>query len=544
MACCVCCFGSVVCCKLASAALKAVRNISVRSPCPGGAACKNSDPRHLANTSHPDDADYGYSVRVHGGRGEFCTLRTCFNFMDPLQSGYVSEPAALRELLHHCDQTPRLPVMRIGLVNSIVQRNSCLRCITKILSCFCGQRHVWENPRKLAKIWKEMDTDGNGYIDFPEFVEWAISSGANFGLPQCLGMLDFGGGGAQPREYSLKCSVVGCECSAFCGVSATQQSRGDQADPFIASNRFCSVAGCGHRHGIHAAELNVQLKALLPSSWASAEGMNISRIAGTLKRLLTFGSASQTTRAQSGLSQQGEQRLHLCSREVVEQIQQLVNASVRQKWTRDRGKVRVPSGYKVVRVEHNTNARMWLKYSMKRALIREGVLDSCGTKEVKLSVDRYTMRTSGATPALHAKIEPLQEDINEWLLWHGASAQGARHIAEQEFKQLYAGSTTGTLYGKGTYFSDSCTKADEYAKETGYSNVRTLLLCRVTGGRVRYTDEVTPNAAALENCVFRGPCDSVLGDREKARDTFKEIVIYDSSQAYPEFLVHYEPLYE
>jgi hypothetical protein len=106
-----------------------------------------------------------------------------------------------------------------------------------------------------------------------------------------------------------------------------------------------------------------------------------------------------------------------------------------------------------------------------------------------------------------------------------------------------AGSATGTLYGRGTYLSDSCTKADEYAGEVE-KDLFCLMLCRVMGGRVKYTDEVTPDAAALERSVLEGEFDSVLGDREVCRKTFKEIVIYESSQAYPEFLVYYRRKYE
>merc|ERR1719446_1394620 len=109
---------------------------------------------------------------------------------------------------------------------------------------------------------------------------------------------------------------------------------------------------------------------------------------------------------------------------------------------------------------------------------------------------------------------PTDKSMNEWYLFHGTSPAGAKAICSTDFKQLYAGSATGTLYGPGTYFSDSCTKADEYAKE-GESGIRVMLLCRVMGGRVKYTDEVAPDAAELTRSVLQGPYDSIYGDREK-----------------------------
>merc|ERR1711879_178769 len=136
-----------------------------------------------------------------------------------------------------------------------------------------------------------------------------------------------------------------------------------------------------------------------------------------------------------------------------------------------------------------------------------------------------------------------EEDMNELFLWHGSSHQVALSIVESEFKQPYAGSATGTLYGPGTYFTDSCTKADEYAKPDE-TDTRVMLLCRVMCGRMRYNDEAAPDAAALTRNVLQGPYDSVYGDREKCRGTFKEIVIYESNQAYPEYLVYYKRCFE
>ena len=48
----------------------------------------------------------------------------------------------------------------------------------------------------------------------------------------------------------------------------------------------------------------------------------------------------------------------------------------------------------------------------------------------------------------------------------------------------------------GLYFAESCTKADEYARDdTGhYSDVRALLLCRVCMGSIHYTTEPEPDA--------------------------------------------------
>ena len=57
-------------------------------------------------------------------------------------------------------------------------------------------------------------------------------------------------------------------------------------------------------------------------------------------------------------------------------------------------------------------------------------------------------------------------------------------------------SLQGFVPEPGLYFAESCTKADEYARDdTGhYSDVRALLLCRVCMGRIHYTTEPEPDA--------------------------------------------------
>jgi len=227
-----------------------------------------------------------------------------------------------------------------------------------------------------------------------------------------------------------------------------------------------------------------------------------------------------------------------CDALVTAQVQACVDATVRNLWTRDRGKgVPVPSGYEVLRVRRNENLKLWRKYALKRSLIKEGIAAG-GT-----SLVHYAPRTKSVCGFLEDS--PLDIECNEWVLWHGTTPDGAERICEVDFKQRLAGSSTGMLYGPGTYFTDSCTKADEYCREA-QGGLYSMLLCRVVGGRVRYTDEVNPDAglAGLTGDVLHGSFDSVLGDREKCRGTFKEYVIYASDQAYPEFIVMYRRKYE
>eukprot|EP00929_Paragymnodinium_shiwhaense_P057699 TRINITY_DN28888_c0_g1_i2.p1 TRINITY_DN28888_c0_g1~~TRINITY_DN28888_c0_g1_i2.p1 ORF type:complete len:119 (+),score=20.95 TRINITY_DN28888_c0_g1_i2:307-663(+) len=88
-------------------------------------------------------------------------------------------------------------------------------------------------------------------------------------------------------------------------------------------------------------------------------------------------------------------------------------------------------------------------------------------------------------------------------------------------------------------WGQSITKADEYAKANTAGNYA-VLLCRVLGGKVLYTDEVSPNPEDLVHQCVEGPYDSVLGDRERIRGTFREFVLFDSEDVYPEYIVEYQ----
>jgi len=106
-----------------------------------------------------------------------------------------------------------------------------------------------------------------------------------------------------------------------------------------------------------------------------------------------------------------------------------------------------------------------------------------------------------------------------------------------------AGSNTGTLYGKGLYFAESITKSDEYAKPND-QGVHAILMCRVIGGNVKYTAEVTPDPEELVTSCISGDYDSVLGDREVCRGTYREFVLFDSEDVYVEYIIEYTRFYK
>jgi len=106
-----------------------------------------------------------------------------------------------------------------------------------------------------------------------------------------------------------------------------------------------------------------------------------------------------------------------------------------------------------------------------------------------------------------------------------------------------AGTNAGTLYGKGVYFAEASSKSDEYAeedKEGIFKGLYAMLVCRVVCGNMRYTDEAIPDREALVDSIVKyRKRHSILGDREKTRGTYREFVVFDRDQVYPEFAVIY-----
>jgi len=354
---------------------------------------------------------------------------------------------------------------------------------------------------EIDQIWSDIDDDGNGYASFSEFVEWAST---NLELP--VGMEEKNNGHSRPSNVGLKCGFPGC----------TGGPGGQSCECFKPRKSDHRICACGHKRTVHTVNDDVSTIGV-PSYWQNQE---------------------QTNESKSNWVD--------CSERLAE-FQELMEGSIKRVWTRDRGRDSggsqkpVPSGYTVKYVKRNENKRIWRKYWLKKRLIQANIQ----TLDESTPFMAYAVKTASSSFSDLAA-EPLDQSCNEWLLWHGTSLEGAESICEQDFKLGdMAGSATGTLYGPGTYFAESSTKSDEYAKESLIQGRRlyTLLLCRVTGGLVKYTEEVEPDAQDLTDACLHGRYDSVIGDREKCRNTFREFVSFSSDVVYPEYIIHYERVY-
>lgn len=234
---------------------------------------------------------------------------------------------------------------------------------------------------------------------------------------------------------------------------------------------------------------------------------------------------------------------------------------VANNWTRDRGcnlhgvngcqakcsfanKAPVPTEYVLHKAYRNQNEDLWQQYCHTRDAImqqHEGVI-----------LEGHRLHSS----APELGVDPLVKEANEQRLFHGASWPVCVAICNQGFKleQAGKGSTwkpegdewASPLYGFGIYLAEYLTKADEYAKPLSTEDaVFSVLVCRVVCGMMRVIDTNDIRSDILAECVLDNPShNAVLGDRvTKLKKPYREVVVYETKQVYPEFVLQYKRVY-
>eukprot|EP00931_Biecheleriopsis_adriatica_P115037 TRINITY_DN90888_c0_g1_i1.p1 TRINITY_DN90888_c0_g1~~TRINITY_DN90888_c0_g1_i1.p1 ORF type:complete len:483 (-),score=44.38 TRINITY_DN90888_c0_g1_i1:8-1456(-) len=234
---------------------------------------------------------------------------------------------------------------------------------------------------------------------------------------------------------------------------------------------------------------------------------------------------------------------------ITKELGQMLDKTFLAPSTRDR-KGPMPHGLRLIKAMRVEDRRMWLKYlHMRQAIIGHRRLP-CTPAESLGSADGGNSN-NGAKPiqtmeAGSSKLQDRLDDrINEFYLWHGTSPHAAARISEDGFKIDLAGTKTGCMFGRGAYFAECSSKADEYAEtDTGgiYEGIYALLLCRVVCGEMYYTSG--PDKEKIENLIIARQYDSVLGDREMAVGTYREFVVFKGCQIYPEYTILYERVYD
>lgn len=284
-------------------------------------------------------------------------------------------------------------------------------------------------------------------------------------------------------------------------------------------------------------------------------------------------------------------------------VQYIFDATFRSVTTRDRHGQVFPRRLEVVQVQEVQNESQWVDYMVRREQITSELKERCwlnpsrkdffvldsetdkaltqlagivalrehsdpardpcafravvppGSKpgdEIEIRADQQIMRVRVPQNAIPGKEAiflgplaaclpgpPLETIANEAILFHGTRAIAAEKITSDDFRLDLAGSSAGTLYGRGIYLAENCTKADEYSHPDPATGLYTILLCRAALGQLLYSADLNPDPRQCEQACLRGDFHSVLGDRKACRGTYREFIVFDEDQVYPNYVVRY-----
>eukprot|EP00930_Biecheleria_cincta_P001779 TRINITY_DN102879_c0_g1_i1.p1 TRINITY_DN102879_c0_g1~~TRINITY_DN102879_c0_g1_i1.p1 ORF type:complete len:754 (+),score=103.33 TRINITY_DN102879_c0_g1_i1:38-2263(+) len=477
------------------------------NPCRYGATCFNKEPSHRKKFWHPVPEDYDKlsSMRRACKFGSGCYQKNAghlSSFVHPGDRNYKDGQVifgrrgpqfdTLWQLFFFFDPDDSGNLMKEEFDKTIAQ-------IARLTGSTIADTET---------VWTEAAGDIADHLNFTQFVHIA----QKYGVKLPLGTADLGA--SRPCHFKLMVKDGwSCTCAGY------QQG----PDGFLCE--------CGHKPSLHRSEGGgdnsvVDFKAL---RWV--EGVE-------------------------GLVEIHDEAIH-------QSIQRLLDGTHKSppNWTRDRGcKVHgrshpdcnsacirangwpVPVGYRVKKVYRNQNPTLWKNYALTRSSITEECSGS--SKHSSATYEDVQLISNFEVDG------PLNKGCNEWFVLHGTKYEACQGICQNNFRLSLSGkgatwkdpgSDKGMpLYGYGIYLAERITKSDEYStgEEDGLCST---VVARCVGGRVNVVTTNEIDRQKLRDDVFDGPYHSVLGDRVVSLGKpFREVVVYDKDQIFPEFLVRYE----
>jgi len=481
--------------------------VGVTPACQYGATCYRKNLAHLQQFVHPGDRNYRIGM-VHFPerkgvkvKPEFTTLRDLFNYCDPDESGNISKEE-FQSAWGFLKELPAAMAGNADLMGAGVEAG-----------------------------WEAAAGSDHSHLTFAQFASWA--SGVGFKLPVGI---DVGQGGPKPCRFEYP---GGCRCPCVCFKAGVQ-------------GNMCE---CNHKGSAHISD----------TAFMSFEDQEV------LKRLqarasLGGGGARGSLGSIAAAGRKPGFDM-VTDKDVMRDLQKLLDSTHKpsDNWTRDRGcaehgrnncsdhcvfthRAPVPTKYELVRAEKNRNLPLWQVYSTTKGAIKE----ECQPSSAAVPFVPYSAKSCLEIEGQ----EPLDSSINEWRLLHGAGLKACKGICGSNFRLNLSGSGATwkgdggkvglPLYGYGVYLAENITKADEYADpiEEGLPcdiGCSAVLVCRVVGGLCRLVDTNEFDPGQLRTDILDGPYHSMFGDRVvKLGKPYREIVVYDNAQVFPEFILYYK----
>jgi hypothetical protein len=194
------------------------------------------------------------------------------------------------------------------------------------------------------------------------------------------------------------------------------------------------------------------------------------------------------------------------------------------------------SRFKVVSVQRVENPQAWTAYAGSRRALAEDL-----SREGYVPPAMPPLETASFCYPL--QYNTLEQDAGEVFLFHGTPKATSISRAGFDVRYAMAGSGAGDLFGKGVYFAESASKADQYVPVAEPGAPQTMVLARVTLGRCQVVRRTRSGAPFLPEVKGRSTADvpvyydSIVADVSRMR--FREIIVGKDTCAYPELLVTY-----